>query len=158
MARFFIAMLLLTFAILRVEASPSDDLSSLDPAVRAAAAEQIRTQKLYHSTDNARWKNAKLSKGDSTEILLQKLEAAGATYLSGGIKIPSTTCILWQLDDSWSLSAYIHNGHLLTWNLVEGPRYVYVAPPAHYAGKWTLYHLDGSSVELNVSDGKVMPK
>jgi hypothetical protein len=157
MAQFYTAVLLLALAIFRVPASPVGELSSPDPVVRADAAEQIKTQNLYHRTDGARWKNIKLRKGDSVETLLQKLSVAGASYLSE-IKIPSTTSFLWRLDDSWSLEGYIRDGHLSTWHVEESPRYVYVAPPTNYNGKWVLYYLDGSSVELNVSDGNVLPK
>lgn len=140
-------------------ATPFDDLSSIIPEVRAAAAAKIRALKLYHPIDDDRWRQAErdLKKGQQMETVLKRFKEAHAGYLPDVAELPQDASYGFQLDDSWMLTVYFKNRILLSWHLIEAPREVEVMPPPHYTGTWMVYKLDGTAVRQNFRDGQAIP-
>ena len=156
--KFYITPLVLLLMFGLAEASPVDDLASPDPSVRATAAEQVRKHSLYRPTSRARWNKllTLLKKGDTIKVTLGHLEVAGVLYYSNTY-LPSNVDAGLQLDDSWALEAFFHDGKLVFWHLFPAPRLVDVPPPPGYTGTWMVYRLDGSPIRRNYRNSIPMP-
>ncbi len=139
-------------------ALPIDDLASPDPGVRAKAAEKIKEMGLYQPTSRDRWdKLLNVSKkGDTIKTTLEHLQAAGASVSTNEV-VPANGNDGFQLDDSWMLEVFFHDGRLLSRRVVPNPRLVNVPSPPGYTGTWTVYTLNGTAVRLNYRNGVSVP-
>lgn len=133
----------------------ADDLASPDPAVRAAAAAQIRAS--YTRPSRAPWDTlvASIREGDALESVLAQLpdrEASIGGACGGGGCTQS-----WQLDSVWALvCGYLEPARtIIDCAVAEQPAYVWVEPPAGYSGVWTYYFANGNpSGEMHYDAGE----
>lgn len=136
-------------------ASPIEDLTSPNQAVRDKAAAELRIT--FKSTPKSKWTPliAKIANFQSEDEVTETLRTMNATleatsgYGEGVVsanasghpyRIKETG---YRLDGSWILRCRFVNDKLAEHKLVLAPKAVALDPPKDFTGRWVTYRIDG---------------
>jgi hypothetical protein len=141
-----------------VSASPLDDLRSPSQQIRDAAAAVLRTN--FVPPPRSRWEPivAAINPSDSSDAILLLLQPYGVTR-EMGMGSGQSFSESYRLDDVWllrcSFQKFGSSDVLLSHELIESLRYVWMEPPAGFTGVWTTYFVNGQrSHEIQYRDGQ----
>ena len=134
----------------------SSQLGDRDPAVRRAAAEQLRNT--YVAPDRNTWNAllAALRPGVTKEQLLARLTPQQAKS-EGGHGTGPNHMEDYRLDDLWILRCWFRNDGdvLFEVSLAERMRELWVAPPEGFSGTWVTYFVNGRKAhQIEYREGK----
>ncbi len=160
-----------SLALAATAADESDELisklSSASQPERDAAAEKLR--KIYVPSKRSQWEpllNA-LKAGDTKRSIVDRVYGQGDAKLESLVGSGQSHSIEYRLDDSWLLRCAFRNIEksnfvevrteepLISVELVERMRHVWVEPPAEFGGVWIAYYVNGQpSHEIEYLNGK----
>jgi hypothetical protein len=131
-------------------------LGEIDPAVRHAAAAQLRGS--YVPPKRETWNPllAAIKPGDTKDAVLARLTPEQAKVISG-IGNGGSHMETYRLDDRWLLRCWFRNDAdvLLEASLVERMRDVWIAPPDGFSSTWITYFVNGRKArEVEYREGK----
>ena len=138
-------------------ATPVADLASPDQSVRDTAAAFLRAN--YTPPARTNWDGllASLRIGDTESNIEARLQWVGPTNIQK-LKWDPTTPEDFRLDDVWNLHCEFWNSNntLVSVKLCPDIRHIWVIPPPHFTGRWTLYHVNGRKfTEAYFQEGKM---
>lgn len=153
------APLFLTLMILGIPsgfASSTDDLASPQQSIRDEAAEALR--KSYHEISMAKWVpvTEKIRRGQTKKEILELLRPFRVTQEVWGGSGQSHSGS-YRLDNEWILVCWFQNegNILINRALTRSLKYIWIAPPKEYTGKWITYFINGQkSHEINYKNGR----
>jgi len=140
--RLALALLLMTSL---AAADPRSDLASPDQAKRDAAAATIA--KTWKAPAKATWDKllASIKPGEPQASVVAKLpkgHVLGVGHAGGGSAMQ-----MYHLDEIWALQVYFNDRNkpwtVLSHNVLESARHVWVDPPAKFTGTWITYFPNG---------------
>lgn len=142
--------------------SPRDDLAAVPQQTRDAAAKTLRTT--FVMPPRERWDKlvATIKPGDTKDSFLERLRPFNATcemLAASG----QTSNESYRLDDAWVLSCSFGrrdgSDFVLSAELHEELRGIWVPPPAKFTGLWMVYFVNGKrSHEIHYADGRYFGK
>src|ERR1043165_744903 len=133
--------------------SPRSELSSTNQEARDAAAKILRETYIPPSRTNWDSLVASLKVGMSKSNILQLLKPV-VVRPEGGGGSGTFEAQQFRLDDLWILECHFDHG-FLGCKLFPQPLEIWMEPPPHFTGLWTMYRVNGQrSYEIRYKDGK----
>ncbi len=137
-----LAAIVVATATAPASASPRDDLASVDPAARDAAAATLRQR--YRPTARGIMARAvrPARPGLTVAAALHRLRRLHPTS-EGGASGGGGTTESYRVDDAWVLVIYSADERVTRTELVADTRRVWVEPPPGFTGTWVTYFASG---------------
>ena len=138
-------------------ASPRDDLTAASQQTRDDAGKTLRATFVMPARE--RWDAlvATIKPGDTKDSFLERLRPFNATS-EMGVGSGQTSTESYRLDDAWVLScSFVRRDggeFVLSAELREQLRHIWVPPPADFTGLWAVYFVNGQrSHEIHYAEG-----